>query len=384
MTRSRHAVPSSSTPSAIDSCGRPASAPGPSWASWPWRSCLHGLLHLRSFVLPLIVAVVLGMVFEPVASLLARVMPRQVASLLVLVRHRSCWRSSSSWSWSSASSTRAPRSSTRPRPPSTSAATGSPTGASRSSSSRTCGLSSRPSSTRSCRACSVRAQRVLRHQQLPGQHLHRAVLPVLRPRRVGVAQRAGSAPTWACRADLGAGIVEDATRSFRDYFYVLTLSSLPVAVMVWLAALCDGRAAGVHHRAHHLRDLVRALHRRAGLVGLRPAHRLRRGRASCPRWSCSWSSSWPRTWSSPIIQRQLERNALDLHPIVGFGSTIVGSVLFGILGATLSAPTVAMVMRVRERVQAFEEGRAWTPPRWSGSPRAAARARRPPGSRPEV
>ncbi|MEA2025933.1 MAG: AI-2E family transporter [Chloroflexota bacterium] len=58
----------------------------------------------------------------------------------------------------------------------------------------------------------------------------------------------------------------------------------------------------------------------------------------------------------PIIQRQLERNALDLHPIVGFGSTIIGSVLFGILGATLSAPAVAMVMRVRERVHAFQDG----------------------------
>jgi predicted PurR-regulated permease PerM len=58
----------------------------------------------------------------------------------------------------------------------------------------------------------------------------------------------------------------------------------------------------------------------------------------------------------PIVQRQLERNALDLHPIAGFGSTIIGSVLFGILGATLSAPAVAMVMRVRDRIRAFERG----------------------------
>ena len=29
----------------------------------------------------------------------------------------------------------------------------------------------------------------------------------------------------------------DATRSFRDYFYVLTLASLPVVIMVWIAAL---------------------------------------------------------------------------------------------------------------------------------------------------
>ncbi len=58
----------------------------------------------------------------------------------------------------------------------------------------------------------------------------------------------------------------------------------------------------------------------------------------------------------PIIQRQLERNALDLHPIVSFGSTIIGSVLIGVLGAMLSAPTVAMVLRVRQRVQAFQTG----------------------------
>jgi predicted PurR-regulated permease PerM len=58
----------------------------------------------------------------------------------------------------------------------------------------------------------------------------------------------------------------------------------------------------------------------------------------------------------PIVQRQLERNALDLHPIAGFGSTIIGSVLFGILGATLSAPFVAMAMRVRDRIRAFERG----------------------------
>jgi hypothetical protein len=44
-----------------------------------------GFSTFSTFILPLIVAVVLGMIFEPVASLLARVMPRQVAALLVLV-----------------------------------------------------------------------------------------------------------------------------------------------------------------------------------------------------------------------------------------------------------------------------------------------------------
>ncbi|MEA2025932.1 MAG: AI-2E family transporter [Chloroflexota bacterium] len=44
-----------------------------------------GFSTFSGFILPLIVAVVLGMVFEPVATLLARVMPRQLASMLVLV-----------------------------------------------------------------------------------------------------------------------------------------------------------------------------------------------------------------------------------------------------------------------------------------------------------
>jgi hypothetical protein len=41
---------------------------------------------------------------------------------------------------------------------------------------------------------------------------------------------------------------------------------------------------------------------------------------------------------------------------VSFGSTIIGSVFFGILGATLSAPTVAMVMRVNKRIKTFQAG----------------------------
>ena len=80
----------------------------------------------------------------------------------------------------------------------------------------------------------------------------------------------------------------------------------------------------------------------------------------------------------PIVQRQMERNALDLHPIAGFGSTIIGSVLFGILGATLSAPFVAMGMRVRDRVRAFERGEITDPEALDddhadGGPKASAR-----------
>ncbi|MFV2062272.1 MAG: hypothetical protein ACC726_02020, partial [Chloroflexota bacterium] len=60
--------------------------------AWSWIGILlltamlyTGITAFSGFVIPLIVAVVLGMVFEPVAGILGRIMPRQLASLLVLI-----------------------------------------------------------------------------------------------------------------------------------------------------------------------------------------------------------------------------------------------------------------------------------------------------------
>ena len=155
--------------------------------------------------------------------------------------------------------------------------------------------------------------------------------------------------------DLGEGIVEDATRSFRDYFYVLTVASLPVAVMVWLAAVLMSVPLAftialvtfVTSYVPYIGALISsvfALLIAFGAGGIVPALVMLAVILVA------------QNVVQPVVQRQMERNALDLHPIAGFGSTIIGSVLFGILGATLSAPFVAMAMRVRERVQAFEQG----------------------------
>ncbi len=155
--------------------------------------------------------------------------------------------------------------------------------------------------------------------------------------------------------DLGAGIVEDATRSFRDYFYVLTVASLPVAAMVWLAALVMSIPLAftialvtfVTSYVPYIGALISsvfALLIAFGAGGIVPALVM------------LGVILLAQNVVQPIVQRQLERNALDLHPIAGFGSTIIGSVLFGILGATLSAPFVAMAMRVRDRIRAFERG----------------------------
>ena len=156
-------------------------------------------------------------------------------------------------------------------------------------------------------------------------------------------------------ADLGSGIVEDATRSFRDYFYVLTVASLPVAGMVWLAAVLMSVPLGftialvtfVTSYVPYIGALISSVF--ALLIAFSAG-------GIVPALIMLIVILVAQNVVQPIVQRQLERNALDLHPIVGFGSTIIGSVLFGILGATLSAPAVAMVTRVRERVRAFERG----------------------------
>ena len=45
-----------------------------------------------------------------------------------------------------------------------------------------------------------------------------------------------------------------------------------------------------------------------------------------------------------IAQTKLSEGRLALHPIVIFGSTIVGGVTFGLLGAALSTPAVAIMV----------------------------------------
>lgn len=313
-----------------------------------------GLSAISGFVIPLVVAVVLGMVFQPLAGLLTRVMPRQVASLLVLV--------------------------------------GLMVGAAVAIAVVVIGVIDQGSEIVAQLQSAVDrtrdwlAERGLELElmgDLQGQldSFLEQVLPGLLTYVPSAFSGISSflistfialfflyfmlaewetLAAWVgshlgVPADLGEGIVADATRSFRDYFYVLTLSSLPVAVIVALTAVLlgvplaftIGLVTFVTSYVPYLGALVSSVF--ALLI--------------------AFGSGGPvaaiimlvvilvaQNVVQPIIQRQLERNALDLHPIVSFGSTIVGSVLIGVLGATLSAPTVAMVLRVRQRIEAFQAG----------------------------
>lgn len=46
----------------------------------------------------------------------------------------------------------------------------------------------------------------------------------------------------------------------------------------------------------------------------------------------------------------MSEGRLSLHPIVIFGSTIIGGATLGLLGAALSTPAVAVMVRVVRRL----------------------------------
>ena len=58
-----------------------------------------------------------------------------------------------------------------------------------------------------------------------------------------------------------------------------------------------------------------------------------------------------------VVQTKLTSDRLRIHPMVNFASTIVGASLAGIVGATLSAPAVAIVMRSAGRLRVLRANR---------------------------
>ncbi len=153
-------------------------------------------------------------------------------------------------------------------------------------------------------------------------------------------------------ADLGHGIVDDATRSFRDYFYALTIASLPVAVSVGLAAwFLSLPLAFTMALVTFITSYIPYI---GAIVSAAFAIVIAFGAGGVvPAVIMLIVILVAQNVIQPLIQRRLERETMGLHPIVSFGSTVVGSTLAGVLGATLSAPFVAMVMRAYFRIRDY-------------------------------
>ena len=151
--------------------------------------------------------------------------------------------------------------------------------------------------------------------------------------------------------DTGADIVDDATWSLRQYFMALTISSLIVATIVATTAVILGV------------PLVIAI----SLVTFFTSY--------IPYIGALLSGSFAvlialgsggvvdaviilvvvlvaQNIVQTVVQTKLSRDRLALHPIVIFGSTIAGGATFGLLGAALSTPVTALLVRINMRLDA--------------------------------
>jgi putative heme transporter len=147
----------------------------------------------------------------------------------------------------------------------------------------------------------------------------------------------------------GAGVIDDAVSSIRQYFGSLTLSALLTAVLIggaaWLLdvplALTIAVVTLVTSYIPYLGAILSGAF--AVLVAL---------------GSTDLQTTLVLLVVVLVVQNivqtvvltKLTSDALSLHPIVTLGSTIVGAALAGALGATLAAPVVAMTLRVRARL----------------------------------
>lgn len=161
--------------------------------------------------------------------------------------------------------------------------------------------------------------------------------------------------TWSTRhlgvgTELGKGILRDTTWAMRGYFYVLTVSAFVGGIFVWIMMSALGLPLAftvalvtfLTSYVPYLGAIVSGVF--AFLVAL--------GAGGMPAaLLVTLVIVLSQTIVQPLIQVKITEQSLELHPIVSFASTIVGSAIAGLLGATLSAPLVAMFSKVRRRVR---------------------------------
>ena len=155
--------------------------------------------------------------------------------------------------------------------------------------------------------------------------------------------------------DLGTGLIDDATQSIRRYFYGLTMSSIAVAILIGLAMWALGLPLAftialvtfVTSYIPYLGAIFSGAF--ATLVAL--------GSGGISQALIVLAVVLiTQNVVQTVITTKLTSDQLQIHPIVNLGSTLIGASLAGILGATLSAPIVAMFIAARERLVAYQWG----------------------------
>lgn len=161
---------------------------------------------------------------------------------------------------------------------------------------------------------------------------------------------------WVARhlgvpADVGQDLVDDSTWSIRQYFMALTVSSVIVAIIVGVSAAIIGMplafTIAVVTFATSYVPYLGAIFSGAfavlialGSSGVNDAVVILAVVLIA------------QNLVQTVVQTLLTEGRLKLHPIVIFGSTVAGGAVFGLLGAALSTPLVAIVLRATKRLGA--------------------------------
>ena len=153
---------------------------------------------------------------------------------------------------------------------------------------------------------------------------------------------------------LGSGLLDDATDSIRSYFSGLAISSIPVSITIGLAmlvldiplAFTVALVTFVTSFIPYLGAIVSgafAVLVALGAGGLQDALIM------------LVVVLITQNVIQTLLLTKVTSDKLSLHPIVNLGSTIVGATLAGLVGATLSAPIVATLIAVRKRLVTYRE-----------------------------
>ena len=154
-------------------------------------------------------------------------------------------------------------------------------------------------------------------------------------------------PMGQIPADVGAGIINDATRSIRSYFAGLAITAAPVAFLIGVAMLIlDIPLAFVTSFIPYLGAIVSgafAVLVALGASGVREAIII------------LVVVIVAQNVLQTLMLTKITSDKLAIHPIVNLGSTIIGATLAGVVGATLSAPAVATMISVSRRLSRHQD-----------------------------
>ena len=164
-----------------------------------------------------------------------------------------------------------------------------------------------------------------------------------------VARHMGQIP-----ADVGAGIINDATRSIRSYFAGLAITAAPVAVIIGVAMLIlDIPLAFTVMLVTFVTSFIPYL---GAIVSGAFAVLVALGAAGVREAIIILVVVIvAQNVLQTLMLTKITSDKLAIHPIVNLGSTIIGATLAGVVGATLSAPAVATMISVSRRLSRHQD-----------------------------